>query len=219
MMAWRRPTKKQIRHGAALLGVSAGLAGVLAGVLSLFGSVRVAGAYRDLDLGRGAVRLQWHGQARTVVVASPGAGAAPITDVESHRFDKLGAVKRSPSAGLVMYTERGFVPAVQVVRGREVLLTRADADLPWLWLPAFDVRDRSATSSTGYLIVPVWLPVLLGAVCLYTRLAPDAAPGTCRKCGFDLSGVPALPDDAARVRCPECGQVGGKGLERVKNGR
>jgi hypothetical protein len=82
----------------------------------------------------------------------------------------------------------------------------------WRWLPKWDEPERDAPQARkknmGVVIVPLWVPGVLGLVCLYWLLPERTAWHTCAKCAYDLKAVPKK--DGVRV-CPECGTRAGGG--------
>ena len=72
----------------------------------------------------------------------------------------------------------------------------------WWWSPYWRESDAGARVP-GTMIVPLWLPLLLGLVCGYFTLSAGFGPGRCARCGYDLRGVRAA---GGRTACPECGR-------------
>ena len=66
--------------------------------------------------------------------------------------------------------------------------------------PAFAWRLRSGS---GFVSVPLWMPLLVGVLGVYWLRAPRPMPGQCPECGYDLRGIPRAPDGS--LKCPECG--------------
>src|SRR5215471_16628059 len=81
----------------------------------------------------------------------------------------------------------------------------ADGPRWWRWLPKWiePGPDGNATTrrTMGELIVPLWMPGLLGLLCVYWLL-PERPPWHTCECGYDLRAVPAKE---GRRTCPECG--------------
>jgi hypothetical protein len=67
-------TRKHVRRGLIWAGIGVGGVGMLLGILSFFGVLSYVDSLRELEVGRGAIHLNWHRTARTV----PGAAGAPV---------------------------------------------------------------------------------------------------------------------------------------------
>lgn len=78
---------------------------------------------------------------------------------------------------------------------------------PWRWL----LRQTDPTGGgPGLLVVPYWIPVLIGLFALYAALPPGApkpSDARCPSCRFDLSTAPPIELRHIHVRCPECGTI------------
>ncbi len=69
------------------------------------------------------------------------------------------------------------------------------------WLPEVSARDPYGPPRYRFwLYVPLWVPLVVAAVLtlLAWRWKRRTPPGTCRSCGYDLTGN-------VSGRCPECG--------------
>lgn len=75
----------------------------------------------------------------------------------------------------------------------------------WWWAPLW-VQPYEKVYNYGTLVVPLWMPVLLGLVCGYLSLPEGFGPGRCKRCGYDVRALPAV---GGRMTCPECGLASG----------
>jgi hypothetical protein len=99
-------------------------------------------------------------------------------------YDSIGL-----SAGCVM---RIHVDAVE--RGGPIPrypALRADRAVPPIFRPIYFAKD--------FFFLPLWIPFLPGAAASLLLIRARHAPGTCRRCGYDLRGT-------AGSVCPECGR-------------
>ena len=73
----------------------------------------------------------------------------------------------------------------------------------WAWRPEW--AGPSGFGEWGAFILPLWIPITLGALAGYFLLPPGTSRGHCRACDYDLRGIPRAPDGS--LKCPECGDV------------
>src|SRR5262245_20974321 len=85
----------------------------------------------------------------------------------------------------------------------------------WVWLPRLTYPQRDYP--WGELVIPAWVMIGVGLLCVYRLLPPGGAPGMCPQCGFDLTKTPRMADAPERVRCPECGRVSRAAGDAVKS--
>jgi hypothetical protein len=79
----------------------------------------------------------------------------------------------------------------------------------WWWVPRW-----FGSPQDGEAILPLWIPIALGAAALYRMLPAGPLPGRCPRCRFDITGAPGVEVERVQVRCPECGTI--SALERAK---
>lgn len=81
-----------------------------------------------------------------------------------------------------------------------------DPSRRWRWMPRLGTHSDALNPSAhvGYLVLPYWVLLAIGAVGVYYLLPPGFPRGRCAKCGYDTRGLPAVE---GVVKCPECGEV------------
>jgi hypothetical protein len=188
-------TRRKVRSALSWLGIAAGALGLLIYILSPFLIIQTIGPFREIEIGRGAIRIAWH-PFRSNWVPIPGAPplqADPVTGVP---------IGLTPGQRF-QYIERQAFELMPVSSARVWKFAAPQRDQRWHFRPQFAPSD----AHRGAAIIPAWILVLIGAWSIYRRLPPDIRPGFCPRCEFDLRASPNLPGRPGRVRCPECGAI------------
>ncbi len=90
---------------------------------------------------------------------------------------------------------------------RHGLSLRARYSGDWTWLPRSTppTAGRGTVPFPGAITIPLWIPLLFGAISAYYLLPIGPPRGRCAKCNYNLRGVPKSEDGS--TRCPECGTL------------
>lgn len=80
----------------------------------------------------------------------------------------------------------------------------------WRWIPKWQEPDppsfTNPSRAMGEFVVPLWMPLAFGVLCVYWLL-PERGPWhVCAECGYDLRAVPRKD---GKLVCPECGNAAG----------
>ncbi len=190
------------------MGLVCGCVGVFLGLMSLVVCVRVETKSRHFSVGRGAIAVTW-GMTNNLLVPRP--GAAPIQDptlwvirpgpppIGSFTYD----TRENGTGELLIMTRHGWMPAIKTERAQwEILSAWHPFNVNWYWVPRLQERNEQ---TLGSIVIPAWLMILTGLVSGYFLLPREQSATACRKCGFDMAGVPSHSEGS--VRCPECGTL------------